>query len=196
MKIVRFFLLGLISLFIISCALSPVKTQPSARYTLDTIPQTLQVKARKGTLLILPTEISPAYNTTQMAYTTQPYQIAYFAKHVWAETPAQMLQPLIIQTLQNTHVYRAIVTTPYTGLYDYSLNTQILEIKQDYSHAPAMLRMKLRAQLSRASGQVIATKQFIANEPIRPLNPYGGVYAANRAIAQILRELVVFAVKH
>ena len=36
--------------------------------------------------------------TTQMAYSTEAYQIAYFAKNEWAETPSQMIQPLIVKT--------------------------------------------------------------------------------------------------
>ena len=101
-----------------------------------------------------------------MAYTVRPYQIAYFSRNRWAETPAQMLQPLIVQTLQDTHYFHAVVTAPFIGKYDYSLNTQILELKQDYTYKPAKLKLILRAQLSNtATSHVIATTQYAIEEP-------------------------------
>ena len=80
---------------------------------------------RPKILLISVPETIPVYNTTEMAYMIKPYQIAYFSLNQWAETPAEMLQPLLVQTLQNTHHFKAIVTPPYSGHFDYVLNTQI-----------------------------------------------------------------------
>ena len=40
-------------------------------------------------LLVLPPETSPAYDTTRMAYTARPYQLAYFRDHEWAERPGK-----------------------------------------------------------------------------------------------------------
>src|SRR5690606_13007295 len=51
-----------------------------------------------ATLLVFPPETRPLYDTTRMAYTTRPYEIAYFSQHEWGETPSQMLQPLLLRT--------------------------------------------------------------------------------------------------
>ena len=52
---------------------------------------------RAATLLVLLPEISPAYDTARMAYSVKLYQLAYFRDNEWAETPAQMIQPLLVQ---------------------------------------------------------------------------------------------------
>lgn len=187
------------SLLLSSCSLlSPVKTEPSATYLLNTVPHCLPKKqTRPLTLLVLPPDTRPVYNTTLMAYTIKPYQVSYFARNQWAETPSQMLLPLIVQTLQNTHYFHAVVTPPYSGRYNYLLTTQILTLQQNYICCPHVVEMSVRAQLLRGStSQVVATKQFNVLVPIRQRTPYCGVYAANRATAIILTELAYFCLDY
>jgi cholesterol transport system auxiliary component len=182
-----------------SCSLlSPVKSEAGSSYIINAVPEYVPTRSTHSvTLLVMQPETSEIYNTTQMAYSVRPYQIAYFSRNHWAETPSQMLQPLIVQTMQNTHYFHAVVTPPFIDGYDYSLSTQILELQQDYTHKPAILKLKLRAQLSRAAiNRVIATTQYSVEVPIPSGTPYGGVFAANRATAQVLRQLAEFCVLH
>lgn len=187
--------MGMISLS--SCSLlSPVKAENRSTYVLNTVPtHVVQKKTRPITLLVMQPETRPAFNTTQMAYTLRPYQVAYFSQNQWAETPSQMLQPLIVQTMQNTHLFHAVATPPFMGRYDYMLNTEITQLEQDFTRVPARVQMKVRVQIIRnATNQVVATKQFTASEPIRYKSPYSGVVAANRATSHILKEMASFCV--
>src|SRR5690606_37663943 len=101
--------------------------------------------------------------------------------------PVQMLQPLLVQTLQNTHSFRSVVTPPYSGHFDYVLNTQLLELKQDFTRRTPVLVMTVNAQLYKVSSQqIIAARQFNAEVMIPYGTPYGGVFAANYAASYIL----------
>lgn len=94
--------------------LAPVKPEQTSNYVLNRVPSNIPHKSgHGGTILVLQPDTRPVYNTTRMAYTDKPYQVAYFGQNEWAETPSQMLQPLIMQTLQNTHHYHAVVSPPY-----------------------------------------------------------------------------------
>lgn len=176
--------------------LSPVKMD-TKQYVLNRIPLDLPTeKTHSATLLVLVPEVDPIYATTQMAYTTQAYQIAYFSQNEWAETPSQMIQPLIIETLRRTRYFSEILVPPHFGRHTYALRTQILELKQDFSSNPAILRLTMRFYLSReATDQVIAIKELSVQEPLLDRNPYAGVVAANEAIARALRELARFTVE-
>lgn len=178
-----------------SCSLlSPVPT-PANTYVLNTIPCNVSKHRTHSTiLLVLPTESRPIYNTTLMAYSKSPYAISYFSVNEWAETPAQMLQPLIIQTLQDTHYFRAVVGTNEGGRADYQLSTQLLRLKQDFMTHPSVVRLGVRAQLSRVGGRIIATKDFCAVVPVPQETPYGGVIAANKATACVLAQIAEFCV--
>src|SRR4051794_11814775 len=47
--------------------------------------------SRPITLLVFPPEAKRPVDTTQMAYTVRPYELAYFSQHQWSGTPSQML---------------------------------------------------------------------------------------------------------
>jgi len=193
----------LLSLFLVISPLwltgcfSPVKIPPQNTYVINQVPAVAyKERTRPVTLLVLPTETNPVYDTTNMAYTTKPYQVAYFANNVWAETPGKMMTPLIVQALQNTHHFHAVVTAPFAGRYHYVLTTQIQQLEQDFSFQPSVLRFRLYAQLIRSSdNRLIAAKQFSVVEMIPTNNPYGGVIAANEAAGDILQQLSIFCLR-
>jgi len=135
------------------------------------------------------------YNTSDMAYSKHHYQVSYFAKNSWIETPAQMLQPLIVDTLRKTHYFHAVSSSVALGNYDYILNTQILRFEQDFTWSPSIFRISLRAQLlNSASNRIVASRDIVINEPAMQDTPYGGVVAANHATARALAEMAKFTV--
>jgi cholesterol transport system auxiliary component len=175
---------------------SPVKID-AKKNALYSIPLDLRSeKTRSATLLVLVPETTPVYATTQMAYSTQPYQVAYFSQNEWAETPSQMIQPLIVKTIRNTRYFSAVLSPPDFRRHTFALRIEILELKQDFTSEPAMLQLAMSFHLSReATNQVIATKELSVREPMRERNPYAGVVAANEAIAKVLRELASFIIE-
>lgn len=189
-----------VTLCVILCSgctlLSPVNID-TKKYVLNRIPLDLPVgQTHSATLLVLPPETDPIYATTRMLYTSQAYQIAYFSHNEWAETPSEMIQPLIVETLRHTHYFSEILSAPHFGRHTYALRTEILEFKQDFSSNPAILRLTMRFYLSReVAAQVIATKELSVQEPLRDLTPYAGVVAANEAMVSILRELAKFTIE-
>jgi cholesterol transport system auxiliary component len=197
MNFYRIFIVISMLLFLSNCSVfSPIKTDETS-YELKTIPSVAIQKTRRTTLIIMQPEANSIYNTTRMVYTIKPYQVAYFAKNRWAASPGKMLQQLMIQTLQNTHYFKAVIAPPFSGMYDYILNTQLFELQQDFTHNPSVIRLRLNAQLIQSgTNRIIATKQFTVIEPAPQNTPYGGVIAANRAVSELLRQLVNFCVKH
>jgi len=153
-------------------------------------------KTHSVTLLVLVPEATPVYATTQMAYTTEAYQVAYFSQNEWAETPAQMIQPLIVTAMSSTRYFSEVLSPPHFGRHTFVLRSEILELKQDFTSEPAMLQLAMRFHLSReATNQVIATKELSVREPMRERNPHAGVVAANEAMAKVLRELASFIIE-
>jgi len=174
---------------------SPIKID-TAKNVLDNVPVDLpSEKTHSSSLLVLVPEAAPVYATTQMAYTTRAYQVAYFSQNEWVETPAQMIQPLIVTALSNTNYFSEVLASPHFGRHTFVLRSEILALTQDFTSEPAMLQLAIRFHLSReASSQVIATKELSVREPMRERNPHAGVVAANEAMAEILRELASFVI--
>lgn len=193
-------LISIITIFLASCSLfSPVKTTPTKTYVLNALPQHITKKPQhrnRITLLVTQPQTQPLYNTTGMVYSIHPYQVAYFSYNRWAETPPQMLHPLIIQALQATRFFHAVNSPTVASRYDYTLNTQLLELKQVFYAGTSEVHFTLRAQLVRfATNQVIKSKQFSVVIPAMQKTPFGGVIAANRATAIVLQELTQFCLQ-
>lgn len=154
----------------------------------------MSTKHAGAALMVAVPETDAAFNTTQMAYSIRPYQLAYYGQNRWAETPSQMLHPIIVQALQGSHYFRAIVTPPFAGRYDYILTTQISRLQMDFTQSPAVLQLFARAQLANVNtGQIIGTRQINISEVLAHDTPYDGVIAANKAAARLANELTQFA---
>jgi cholesterol transport system auxiliary component len=177
-----------------SCALLTPVTTETQKETLTKTPVELPGgKMLPGTLLILPPEVSAAYDTTQMAYEVRPHEIAYFVRTEWAEKPRRMLHRLLVQTLQRAGYFRSVVTPPFMGRYTHALRTEILTFRQDFDVEPASFQLDLRVQLTIEPGNhVLATKEIRVREPMRQRTAYAGVVAANDATAKALKELAAF----
>jgi cholesterol transport system auxiliary component len=179
------------------CSLfSPVKME-TQKSVINRIPVELpNGTTRPISLSVSIPETRPIYDSTQMAYSTQPYQIAYFSRNEWGETPSQMFQPLIVRTIQNTRHFSAVQSQPHFGRHTYALRTEILELKQDFTSNPAALELTMRFQLSReATNEVVATKEVSVREPMGEKTPNGGVIAANDAAEKALTALARFVVE-
>jgi cholesterol transport system auxiliary component len=152
-------------------------------------------RAHSATLLILPPEASPAYDTNRMAYTVRPYEIGYFRDNEWAETPAQMFDDLLVRTLRRLGYFKAVLSAPATERSSFRLQTTIVELLQDHTNKPPVLRLALRVQLFGAQGQPIAEREIRRDQPLLEPNPYAGVTAANDATALALRDIAQFVLE-
>lgn len=161
---------------------------------LTKVPQDPPQRTSRGdTILVFAPKGAPLYDTTQMAYSTRPNEVAYFSEREWAETPPQMFYPLLVKTLDNTNAFRAVLTEPFTARYGYGLRTEILELLQDFSSDSASLVLSLRFQLTDYGAKtVIATREISVREPLRERNSYAGVIAANEATAKALQQMAQY----
>ena len=181
--------------WLVGCAvLGPPKSEPVA-VMLGKMPDLVPARAvRPATLLVDMPETSPGYDTTGMAYTEKPYQLAYFRDNRWVETPGRMIQPLLAQTLQRTGLFRAVFSSPASGSATYVLRTDVLELLQDYTAHPPVLRLRLRLQLFDTAGRVVAGRAVTETETMADAGAYAGAVAANDAVAKALREAADFVV--
>ena len=186
--------LALLSL-LSGCAalLAPHEPAEIRKEVLDKLPSPVPQRPSRGALLlVLPPQSSPIYDTAEMAYRVRPHEIAFFAQHEWAETPAQMLQPLLVKTLQATGFFSAVLSPPYAGGYRYALRTQIRELVADFTSEPAAVQLSLRVELSDRTAARVAVKEIAVREPMQAKTPYAGVVAANEAASKALLELARF----
>lgn len=181
------------------CAtLRPPRVAAPVVYVLNALPPNNGVTHGRGRLVLAVSapRAQAGFDTARMVYVRRRYEIEYFAKNRWVEPPAHMLAPLLVQALEQTGDFAAVVSWPSAVPTNLRLDTELTELQQDFRTHPSRVELGLRAQLTDLhDGRVLATRRFLEVEPAPSDNPYGGVVAANRAARRLLAQLVQFCAR-
>jgi cholesterol transport system auxiliary component len=192
-------LVPVITLWLAGCTLLP-KPEPVAldRYLLEYVPASTQAtRADAPVMLVTTPDAQGAYDSPRIAYMQQQYGLRYYTQSRWADTPANMLSPLIADAINATGQIQALYAGPGRVRADLRLDTELTRFHQDFTVQPSVMRITVRAQLVDLRAQrVIASQTFDVREPAQTNDAYGGVQAANRATATLLQQLAQFCLEH
>jgi cholesterol transport system auxiliary component len=148
--------------------------------------RTVQASAQAVLVVGVP-QAAAGFEQPRMAYVQRPLEVSYYATHVWIDAPSRMLTPLLLRSLETTGLWRVVVSMPTTLRGDYQLDISGLMIQQEFLQQPSRTRVQLRVQLTDVKAQrVMGARSFEALEPAPTDDAYGGVLAANRAVATVL----------
>lgn len=131
------------------------------------------------------------YDTRAMVYTERANELKYFADHRWADTPARMLLPLIERALERGGRFHAVTGPHSTVGADLRLESELIELRQDFSSKPSRVHLAVRVQLiDLARQRVVVTRELTETEDATNDDPYAGAQAADRALTRLLRNLL------
>lgn len=146
-------------------------------------------------LFISAPEAITGFQTDQMLYRKFPFQTATYVHNGWSSAPAEMLYPLIIQSFQDSHAFRVVGSGTHAEISHYRLDTQLIELIQNYDKKPSQIELKVKAMISNTiTAQIISSKVFRIYSVCPSDTPYGGVIAANRAAAQLTQQLTQYTI--
>jgi cholesterol transport system auxiliary component len=129
-----------------------------------------------------------------MAYLKRRYEVEYYATSQWADTPARLFAPLLVQALSRSGVWRAVIPLPGAVRGDYRLDSYGFAVRQEFLQQPSRVRVTARMQLVELRGSgVVGDRSFEVVEDAPSEDAYGGVLAANRAAAAMLAQVVSWA---
>lgn len=160
MKKLTVFLVGLSAVVLSAC--SPVKISVKNQYQLSAYStKQLAKKPMPITLLVTTPDAAAGYQTEQMLYVKKPYALEPFVKNAWVNPPADMLYPLILQSLQRTNLFEAVTSNAYTLGATYRLDTQLLSLQQNFLKKPSVLEFSAKVVLTHVSdNNVLAYKNY------------------------------------
>ena len=141
-------------------------------------------------LLVSLPQAEPGFETQRMVYVTRQFELEYYATNQWAEGPARLFSPLLVQAAGRTGDWRTVVALPSSIRGDYRLDVAGFAVQQEFLQRPSRVRMRLRSQLvDLKASRVVSTKTFEAEVQASSEDAYGGVLAANQATATILTQV-------
>jgi cholesterol transport system auxiliary component len=161
------------------------------------IPQNSGGKLREkklvtATLKVNTSSATAGFDSARMVYSRVPYKLEYFAHNEWIDTPARMLTPLIVSTLKEKSLFSAVTLSPNSVDSNFSLDTEIIRLQQDFFTLKSRERLTVRATLiDNVKHTVIFVHELDVVVTSKTENPYGGVIAANEAVVKLLDDLVL-----
>ena len=178
------------------CSMLPAAPPPDNIYLLDggpAPPHAISPHSHDRVIAVSMPRERAGFGTVRMVWVSQPHQLEVYARNRWADTPARMLTPLIARALQHSGAFQAVVQSPSGIASELRLDTELIRLQQDFTVKPSEVRFTLGVQLiNTATQHVIATAEFDETEVCDSEDAYGGVRAANRALARLLVKLAEF----
>lgn len=183
-----------LALLLTGCVGLPERgAEPMAVFTLEaSFPASTAPKAGPAILVSLP-RARPGFDTERMAYVRSPNELEYFARHRWIDTPARMIAPLLVQALESTGAFAAVVPAPTVARAKWRLETEIVRLQQVFLEKPSRVELVLRAQLiDAATQQAVASETFSTSLAAPTEDARGGATAANAAMRALLPQLAAW----
>lgn len=192
----RIVTMSVVSLVLAGCVMPRAAEGPLHTYLLSpekgawsTQPSTNKHQAH-GVLLLSTPQAEAGFDTPRMVYLTRPHEVGYYATNQWAETPVRMIGALLVQSLEQSGLWRVVVPMPSSARGDHRLDTQGLALQHEFLERPSQVRVGFRLQLVELRDQVVVgTRRFEVVENAPSDDAYGGVLAANRAVATLLEQV-------
>ena len=197
----RLFLAILILLLLPACTtLLSKQSLQMTYYSLDAadfkLPRDESVSANTAlpTIIINMPKAAAGFDTRRMMYTRAPHKLEFFAQNEWIDTPARMLQALIMTTIFNTRSFKAVLLKQDRVKSELRLDCEIVKLIQSFNVKPSQVQFVLRATIiDNVTNKVVAYREF--DERVNAVldNPNGGAIAANQAVNAALEKLALFS---
>lgn len=186
-----------LTLFLLNsaCVLGPSESSAPRSYFLNPEiswknPHGLGERTGTAVLLITQPKAQAGFDSARMAYQLRPYELNYYALNQWADTPARLLHQLMVEHLDKTGHWSAVLQAPSALAAHYRLDTDNLILEQQFFSRPSRVRLALRVQIvDLKKSSILATRYFEFIESTPSDDPYGGVQAANHAVKKLIVEL-------
>ena len=186
----------LINSYALLTACSPIKLPESNQYKLEAFSIQHPVKHKTNiSLLISQPEALAGNQTEEMHYVQRPFESNAFVHNTWVSSPAHMLYPLIIQSLQNTGFFYAVASGPFVDKADYRVDTQLITLQQNFLVKPSVIEFVAKVMLTHINDNRVVASRIISQNITCPTDtPYGGVVAANKAAKAFTATLTTFVI--
>ncbi|MBK9160333.1 MAG: membrane integrity-associated transporter subunit PqiC [Nitrosomonadales bacterium] len=183
-------------------SLLPPPPPPASIYLLDIpaladLPRSVSSPKRDIVLEVAAPKARAGFDTARMVWVRRTHGLEVYSSNRWADAPARMLAPLLVQALGRSGTFRAVVSSPSGASASLRLDTELIRLQQDFGTQPSKVRFTLGAQLvDIGDRRVIATAEFDEVEDCVSEDAYGGVLAANRALERLLARISDFCAEH
>jgi cholesterol transport system auxiliary component len=192
----KFTVLGFVCFGFLLQACSPVKTPIYNHYKLESYSAKHYVQRHsKQSILVTAPEAAAGYACADMLYVKKPFELSAFVNNSWIDQPANMLLPLITQSLERSGYFFAVTSGAYSEKTDYRLDTELIKLQQNFLKQPSQIDFVAKVVLTHVSENRIVASRLITEQARCPMEtPFGGVLGANQATTAFTAAVTDFVI--
>lgn len=193
----KFIAISLTGITFLLSACGPIHNAVNYQYKLESFSTKKKTGAhRKYTILVSQPDAIAGYQTEQMMYINKPFELSNFAHSAWISSPANMIYPLITQSLQHSGYFHAVASGADVDKADYRIDTQLIELQQNFLNHPSQVQLTANVVLTHIPDNRIVSSRLIQEKiSCSEDTPYGGVIAANKATYLFTATLSNFVIQ-
>lgn len=186
-------LIILMNFILLSGCFSPVKVPTQENYFFNPTIHTVQAKPKNSTLLVSKPTAVLGYTSYRMAYIEKPSELAYYTRSRWIAPPADMLQPLLVESLQKTGRFKGVGASPFFGKTTYRLDSNLVYLRQNLTTMPHQMEIALQVSLVNNNDQrIMASRLLKRKASVHEIIPYASITVTNQLLEELLKEMTCF----
>jgi cholesterol transport system auxiliary component len=140
---------------------------------------------------VSPPQSIRALDTDRILVSAPGGRISYFADSAWSDRLPRLVQSRLVEALQDSGAFRAVLTSQDRVDGDYAIGTEIRAFQIDVDNGSTAATVTIFAKVvDERRGRVIATREFSARVPASKDDPTAGVAALQDGFNQVTGELV------
>lgn len=184
------FILIFILLWLSGCS---SKQTPLKVYTLDTpkVVETSNSQFRYKTIKVFFPQTLKEKISSKMRYSYSLSEQGAYLNAQWSNNIGKLLQGTVIQALEQSRLFKAVLPYESTAGEDYRLESSIFDfshhVRGTSSHAVVSIQFSL---INTYTGRLIKTKRFSYRESTPTLDAKGYVKATNVAVGKLTKDLL------
>jgi len=180
---------------IAACTILPANRSSQERYLLGegfTV-RPYQGPSTTARLLVSVTTARPFANTNRIVFSKKQGTRGYYQLSVWTEPPVNRITELLLGALRDARIFQSVAPASGGTTAALLLDTELFEFYHDAVESPGTVRVGVHIQLiDRARRTIIAEQTFKKSLPVQTYNAEGAVRGFNRAVDEILNEIITW----
>lgn len=129
-------------------------------------------------------------DATAMLYSEDKFSLDGYALSQWSDTPASMLQKAMSDTLDNSDLYKGVVTSRIKTKSDHFLQSELRQFKQIFENGNSYGILEIKIFLIDAQKrELISSKRFHYKIKAPSNNARGAVISLNKASKNMLEDM-------
>ena len=158
-------------------------------YDLSALGPQQSARAPRGLLSISPPLAPQALDSERILVRADGNALAYLPGVQWAERLPTLVQTRLVQSFENSHVLRSVVSSNERVTSDAHLETEIRSF--EYSAATSEVVVSLSVKLiNDRNGKIVKAQVFSARSPQGSADGAAVVQGLDAILAQVMRQII------